>query len=104
MQAHPQSQMPMEVRRGKMFWEPRVAPGPFLFDIFQRFPSRDPSFAHALEELQRLPQIAQLIHNKNLRQKDVPHIPELRPASQPVRELPAALRCDLVHQAPRTAL
>lgn len=32
------------------------------------------------------------------------HIPELRPSSQPVRELPAARRRDFVHQASRPAL
>lgn len=57
MQAHPQGQMSMEVSRGKMIWKPRVAPGPFLFDILQRFQSRHPSFAHLFEELQRLAQI-----------------------------------------------
>lgn len=40
-----------------MIWEPRVAPAPFLFDIPQGIQSRDPSFTHLFEELQRLAQI-----------------------------------------------
>jgi hypothetical protein len=87
-----------------MIWKPRVAPGPFLFHILQGVQSRAPMLANPFEEMQRLAQVTEFVHHKNLREKDMPHGPELRPALQPVRELPAARRRDFVHQAPRPAL
>lgn len=87
-----------------MIRKPRITPSPFFFDILQGIQAQDPTFPQLLEKLQRLAQITQLIHDKNLREKDVPHTAELGPAAQPVRELTAACGREFVYQAARPAL
>jgi hypothetical protein len=102
--SHAQSQMLVENSQGKTVWKCGVAPGPLLFRILQRLNARRPARLELFEKPQCVRQIAELIHQVDLRQKGMPHVSELWPVPQPSGKLSTSGCGDFVNDASGAAL